>query len=75
MVHKFVMPKVCKQALGRSGKVKGKVKQKNYCFKFDGQIQVGIIDRFLIRLSNTTMNIFHDMMALLINSIYTISIY
>ena len=67
------MPKVCQTAaLGRFGRVSPGTK-KLFFFKFDGQIQGGIIDRFLIRLSNTAMNIFHDMRALLINSIYTIS--
>ena len=51
MVHKFVMPKVCDYSnkLRRVGLGRCHREQKNYCFKFDGQIQVGTIEHFLIR--------------------------
>ena len=49
VVHKCAKPKVSNYTnklqvgLGRCH-----LEQKNYCFKFDGQIQVGTIDHFLI---------------------------
>ena len=42
MVHKFVKPKVSNY----SNKLRVGLEQKNYCFKFDGQIQVGTMEHF-----------------------------
>ena len=50
MVHKFVKPKVSDYSNKlRDGLERCHLEQKNYCFKFDGQIQVGTIEHFLIR--------------------------
>ena len=49
MVHKFVKPKVSDYSNKlRVGLRRCHLEQKIYCFKFDGQIQVGTIDNFLI---------------------------
>ena len=50
MVHKFVMPKVSDYSNKlRVALERCHLEQKNYCFKFDGQIQVGTIDHLLLR--------------------------
>ena len=50
MVHKFYKPKVSDYSNKlRVGLERCHLEQKNYCFKFDGQIQVGTMRRFLIR--------------------------
>ena len=52
VVHKFVMTKVSDYSNKlRVGLGRCHLEQKNYCFKFDGQIQVGTIDHFLIEQS------------------------
>ena len=47
MVHKFVKPKVSNYSNKlRVGLERCHLEQKNCCFKFDGQIQVGKIEHF-----------------------------
>ena len=52
MVHKFVKPKVSNYSNKlRVGLERCHLEQKNYCFKFDGQIQVGTIEHFFDRMA------------------------
>ena len=47
MVHKFVKPKVSNYSNKlRVGLERCQLEQKHYCFKFDGQIQVGTMEHF-----------------------------
>ena len=47
MVHKFVKPKVSDYSNKLwVGLERCHLEQKNYCFKFDGQIQVGTMEHF-----------------------------
>ena len=58
MVHKFVKPKVSDYSNKlRVGLRRCHLEQKNYSFKFDGQIQVGTIDYFLIRKRLVHLNV------------------
>ena len=50
--HKFVKPKISDYSNKlRVGLGRCHLEQKNNCFKFDGQIQVGRVDHFLMFIS------------------------